>query len=116
MLRIGLLASLAAAAPLPTAITPGTSILDMKQNVFGTQNVGYANSGTGNIGAYNGLGNTGSTNGNDNIGALNGNFNTGSYNGNNNVGALNGNLNGGSYNGNGNIGGFNGNFNGNSMG
>ncbi|MDE2378243.1 MAG: hypothetical protein KGM94_13300, partial [Bradyrhizobium sp.] len=83
-------------------------------------NLGFMNGGTGNIGAFNGLGNSSPTSGNNNIGAGNGNFNGSTYNGNGNVGAFNGNFNGignvgtgnGSNNGNGNIGALNGNFNG----
>ena len=83
--------------------------------------IGYFNSGTGNIGAFNGLGNSDASDGNNNIGVFNGNANGGTENGNNNIGAFNGNFNGlgntspsdGNDNGNGNIGVLNGNYNGN---
>jgi hypothetical protein len=68
--------------------------------------------GTGNIGAFNGLGNLSSTSGNNNVGLFEGDFNSALYSGNNNVGVLNGNFNGGAFNGNGNFGLLNGNFNG----
>ncbi|WP_300258260.1 type I secretion C-terminal target domain-containing protein [Bradyrhizobium sp.] len=84
-------------------------------------NIGYFNGGTGNIGAFNGLGNSDLSDGNDNIGVFNGNDNGGRNNGNGNIGAFNGNFNGlgnadasdGNGNGNGNIGVLNGNYNGN---
>jgi hypothetical protein len=82
-------------------------------------NLGFMNGGTGNVGAFNGLGNTSSTSGNNNTGALNGNGNGSTNNGNGNLGSFNGNLNGvgssgsnGTTNGNENIGALNGNFNG----
>jgi hypothetical protein len=83
--------------------------------------IGFFNSGTGNIGAFNGWGNSDASDGNNNIGVFNGNFNGGTANGNNNIGAFNGNFNGlgnaspsdGNFNGNGNIGVLNGNYNGN---
>ena len=83
-------------------------------------NIGAFNSGTGNIGAFNGWGNTDASDGNNNIGVFNGNANGGMDNGNNNTGAFNGNFNGlgnsalsdGAYNGNGNIGVLDGNYNG----
>jgi hypothetical protein len=83
--------------------------------------VGAFNSGTGNIGAFNGWGNSDASDGNNNIGVFNGNANGGTDNGNNNIGAFNGNFNGlgnasssdGNHNGNGNIGVLNGNYNGN---
>jgi hypothetical protein len=68
--------------------------------------------GTGNVGAFNGLGNLSTTSGNNNVGLFNGDFNTALYSGNSNVGLLNGDFNGGAFNGNGNFGLFNGNFNG----
>ena len=46
------------------------------------------NGGTGNIGAFNGLGNSSTTSGNNNLGALNGNGNGSTNNGNGNVGVL----------------------------
>jgi hypothetical protein len=84
-------------------------------------NIGFFNSGTGNIGAFNGLGNSHASDGNDNIGVFNGDGNGGRENGNGNIGAFNGNFNGlgnafpsdGNDNGNGNIGVLNGNYNGN---
>ena len=83
--------------------------------------IGFFNSGTGNIGAFNGLSNSDASDGNNNIGVFNGNFNGGTANGNDNIGAFNGNFNGlgnafpsdGNNNGNGNIGVLNGNYNGN---
>jgi hypothetical protein len=83
--------------------------------------IGYFNSGTGNIGAFNGLGNSNASDGNNNIGVFNGDANGGTANGNDNIGAFNGNFNGlgnaspsdGNNNGNGNIGVLNGNYNGN---
>lgn len=82
---------------------------------------GFFNSGTGNIGVFNGLGNSDASDGNYNIGVFNGNANGGTGNGNGNIGAFNGNFNGlgnafpsdGNFNGNGNIGVLNGNYNGN---
>jgi hypothetical protein len=84
-------------------------------------NIGAFNSGTGNIGAFNGWGNSGASDGNNNIGVFNGNANGGTANGNNNIGAFNGNFNGlensdpsdGNNNGNGNTGVLDGNYNGN---
>jgi len=84
-------------------------------------NIGFFDSGTGNIGAFNGLGNSGATDGNYNIGVFNGNFNGGANDGNGNVGAFNGNFNGlgnssssdGNNDGNGNVGVLDGNYNGN---
>ncbi len=84
-------------------------------------NIGYFNGGTGNIGAFNGLGNSSASDGNYNIGVFNGDGNGGTENGNGNIGAFNGNFNGlgnafpsdGNNNGNGNIGVLNGNYNGN---
>ncbi len=84
-------------------------------------NIGFFNSGTGNIGAFNGLGNSNASDGNYNIGVFNGDDNGGTQNGNGNIGAFNGNFNGlgnaspsdGNNNGNGNIGVLNGNYNGN---
>ncbi|RUW66755.1 MULTISPECIES: hypothetical protein [unclassified Mesorhizobium] len=90
----------------------GSDVRGMNPLGFSGGNVGYKNSGTGNVGAFNGNDNTSSTSGNQNVGAFNGNGNTGEYDGNGNIGAGNGNFNGGSYNGNGNVGAFNGNFNG----
>lgn len=92
-------------------------------NVAGIENgnnIGAFNSGTGNIGAFNGWGNADPSDGNDNIGVFNGNANGGVQNGDNNIGAFNGNFNGlgnssrsdGSNNGNGNIGVLDGNYNG----
>lgn len=83
--------------------------------------IGFFNSGSGNIGAFNGLGDSDASDGNHNIGVFNGNFNGGVANGNFNIGAFNGNFNGlgnsapsdGNHNGNGNIGVLNGNYNGN---
>lgn len=83
--------------------------------------IGVFNSGAGNIGAFNGWGNSDASDGNNNIGVFNGNANGGTANGNNNIGAFNGNFNGlanaspsdGNNNGNGNIGVLNGNYNGN---
>ncbi len=83
-------------------------------------NIGAFNSGTGNIGAFNGWGNADASDGNNNIGVFNGNANGGTWNGNSNIGAFNGNFNGlgnvstsdGAYNGNGNIGVLDGNYNG----
>jgi len=83
--------------------------------------IGFFNSGTGNIGAFNGLGNSAASDGNNNIGVFNGDANGGAENGNGNIGAFNGNFNGvgnsspsdGHDNGNGNIGVLNGNYNGN---
>ena len=83
-------------------------------------NLGFMNGGTGNIGSFNGLGNSSSTSGNNNIGSGNGNLNGSTNNGNGNVGFGNGNFNGlnnvgtgnGSNNGNGNAGALNGNNNG----
>lgn len=83
--------------------------------------IGFFNSGTGNIGAFNGLGNSDASDGNDNIGVFNGDANGGKENGNGNIGAFNGNFNGlgnaspsdGNNNGNGNVGVLNGNYNGN---
>jgi hypothetical protein len=83
--------------------------------------IGFFNSGTGNIGAFNGWGNSDASNGNNNIGVFNGNANGGTANGNDNIGAFNGNFNGlgnaspsdGNNNGNGNVGVLNGNYNGN---
>jgi hypothetical protein len=83
-------------------------------------NFGAFNSGTGNIGAFNGWGNADPSDGNNNIGVFNGNANGGVANGNNNIGAFNGNFNGlgnispsnGTNNGNGNIGVLDGNYNG----
>jgi hypothetical protein len=83
--------------------------------------IGFFNSGTGNIGAFNGLGNSHASDGNDNIGVFNGDGNGGRDNGNGNIGAFNGNFNGlgnafpsdGNDNGNGNVGVLNGNYNGN---
>ena len=57
-------------------------------------NIGVFNSGTGNIGAFNGWGNANSSDGNNNIGVFDGNANGGVTNGNNNIGAFNGNFNG----------------------
>ncbi len=57
-------------------------------------NAGYKNSGTGNVGAFNGNNNASSTSGNHNTGAFNGNFNGGMYDGNDNIGSGNGNFNG----------------------
>ena len=82
--------------------------------------IGAFNSGTGNIGAFNGWGNADPSDGNYNIGVFNGNANAGADNGNNNIGAFNGIFNGvgnasssdGSNNGNGNIGVLDGNYNG----
>jgi hypothetical protein len=87
----------------------------------GHHDIGYFNGGSGNIGAFNGLGNSSTTDGNDNIGVFNGDGNGGQDNGNHNIGAFNGNFNGlgnaswtdGNDNGNGNIGVLNGNYNGN---
>jgi hypothetical protein len=84
-------------------------------------NIGFFNAGTGNIGAFNGLGNSSASDGNDNIGVFNGDGNGGTENGNHNIGAFNGNFNGldnafrsdGNDNGNGNVGVLNGNYNGN---
>lgn len=84
-------------------------------------NIGFFNGGTGNIGAFNGLGNSSASDGNHNIGVFNGNFNGGTDDGNHNVGAFNGNFNGlgntsssdGNNDGNGNVGVLNGNYNGN---
>lgn len=84
-------------------------------------NIGFFNSGTGNIGAFNGLGNSSASDGNYNIGVFNGDGNGGTENGNDNIGAFNGNFNGlgnssrsdGNDNGNGNVGVLNGNYNGN---
>ncbi len=84
-------------------------------------NIGAFNSGTGNIGAFNGWGNADPSDGNNNIGVFNGNANGGVDNGNNNTGAFNGNFNGlgnsstsdGSNNGNNNTGVLDGNYNGN---
>ena len=83
--------------------------------------IGFFNSGTGNIGAFNGLGNSDASDGNDNIGVFNGDANGGKENGDGNIGAFNGNFNGlgnaspsdGNNNGNGNVGVLNGNYNGN---
>ncbi len=83
-------------------------------------NIGFFNSGTGNIGAFNGLGNCDASDGNNNIGVFNGDANGGKDNGNGNIGAFNGNFNGlgnasssdGNDNGNGNVGVLNGNYNG----
>ncbi|SDT61074.1 hypothetical protein [Bradyrhizobium canariense] len=83
--------------------------------------IGFFNGGTGNIGAFNGLGNSNASDGNDNIGVFNGDGNGGRDNGNGNIGAFNGNFNGlgnasrsdGNDNGNGNVGVLNGNYNGN---
>jgi hypothetical protein len=83
-------------------------------------NLGAFNSGTGNIGAFNGWGNADASDGNNNIGVFNGNANGGMDNGNNNIGAFNGNFNGvgnaspsdGANNGNNNIGVLDGNYNG----
>ncbi|MEA2922173.1 MAG: hypothetical protein QOF07_2136 [Bradyrhizobium sp.] len=83
--------------------------------------IGFFNSGTGNIGAFNGLGNSSASDGNYNIGVFNGDGNGGTENGNYNIGAFNGNFNGlgnasrsdGNDNGNGNLGVLNGNYNGN---
>jgi hypothetical protein len=83
--------------------------------------IGYFNGGTGNIGAFNGLGNSDPSDGNYNIGAFNGDGNGGRDNGNGNIGAFNGNFNGlgnasstdGNDDGNDNIGVLNGNYNGN---
>jgi hypothetical protein len=83
--------------------------------------IGVFNSGAGNIGAFNGWGNSDASDGNNNIGVFNGNANGGTANGNHNIGAFNGNFNGlgnaspsdGNNNGNGNIGVLNGNYNGN---
>ncbi len=83
-------------------------------------NIGVFNSGTGNIGSFNGWGNADSSDGNNNIGVFDGNANGGVTNGNNNIGAFNGNFNGlgnaspsdGANNGNGNIGVLEGNYNG----
>jgi hypothetical protein len=83
-------------------------------------NMGAFNSGTGNIGAFNGWGNADASDGNYNIGVFNGNANGGTDNGNNNIGAFNGNFNGlgnsspsdGANNGDGNIGVLDGNYNG----
>ena len=66
----------------------------------------------GNVGAFDGLGNSSLTSGNNNVGLFDGDFNTGLYSGNKNVGLLNGNFNGSAYNGNANFGLLNGNFNG----
>ena len=82
--------------------------------------IGFFNSGTGNIGAFNGLGNSSASDGNNNIGVFNGDANGGTENGNDNIGAFNGNFNGlgnaspsdGHDNGNGNVGVLNGNYNG----
>jgi hypothetical protein len=83
--------------------------------------IGYFNAGMGNIGAFNGLGNSSASDGNYNTGVFNGDGNGGTANGNDNIGAFNGNFNGlgnaspsdGNNNGNGNIGVLNGNYNGN---
>jgi hypothetical protein len=83
--------------------------------------IGVFNSGTGNIGAFNGWGNNDASDGNNNIGVFEGNANGGTANGNDNIGAFNGNFNGlgnasasdGNNNGNGNVGVLNGNYNGN---
>jgi hypothetical protein len=83
--------------------------------------IGVFNSGTGNIGAFNGWGDSDPSDGNNNIGVFNGNTNGGTENGNDNIGAFNGNFNGlgnastsdGHNNGNGNVGVLNGNYNGN---
>jgi len=100
------------AAPLDVAgITSGNC----------NNNIGAFNSGTGNIGAFNGWGNADPSDGNHNIGVFNGNANGGTANGNDNIGAFNGNFNGlgnaspsdGVNNGNGNIGVLDGNYNGN---
>lgn len=82
--------------------------------------IGAFNSGTGNIGAFNGWGNADPSDGNYNIGVFNGNANGGVDNGNYNTGAFSGNFNGlgnastldGAHNGNGNIGVLDGNYNG----
>ena len=84
--------------------------------------IGYFNGGVGNIGAFNGLGNSSASDGNNNIGVFNGDGNGGTENGNGNIGAFNGNFNGlenasrsdrnDNDNGNGNIGVLNGNCNG----
>ena len=98
--------------------------LDLKgfHSILGNPlDIGIFNSGTGNIGAFNGWGNSDPSDGNNNIGVFNGNANGGTANGNNNIGAFNGNFNGlgntspsdGNNNGNGNIGVLNGNYNGN---
>jgi hypothetical protein len=87
----------------------------------GHADIGFFNSGTGNIGAFNGLGNSDPSDGNNNIGVFNGDGNGGTENGNDNIGAFNGNFNGlgnasptdGHNNGNGNIGVLDGNYNGN---
>ena len=95
---------------------------DGRHSISGNhQDIRFFNSGTGNIGVFNGVGNTDGSDGNYNIGAFNGNFNGGTKNGNFNIGAFNGNFNGlgnafpsdGNNNGNGNIGVLNGNYNGN---
>src|SRR6201987_1353676 len=85
------------------------------------RDIGFFNSGTGNIGAFNGLDNSNASDGKNNIGVFNGDANGGRENGNDNIGAFNGNFNGlgnaspsdGNDNGNGNIGVLNGNYNGN---
>ncbi len=90
-------------------------------SISGSHDIGFFNSGSGNIGAFNGWGNSDASDGNNNIGVFNGNANGGTQNGNNNIGAFNGNFNGlgnasasdGNHNGNGNIGVLNGNYNGN---
>lgn len=100
------------------------SPLDLRgihQTSCGHSNIGFFNGGTGNIGAFNGLGNSSASDGNDNIGVFNGDDNGGRDNGNGNIGAFNGNFNGhgnasasdGNDNGNNNIGVLNGNYNGN---
>src|SRR6185437_3301437 len=84
-------------------------------------NIGFFDGGTGNIGDFNGLGNSSATDGNDNIGVFNGNFNGGTADGNHNIGAFNGNFNGlgnsspsdGNNDGDGNVGVLDGNYNGN---
>jgi hypothetical protein len=101
------------------------SPLNIKELLFPTSgnhllDTGFFNSGTGNIGAFNGLGNSDASDGNNNVGVFNGDANGGTANGNDNIGAFNGNFNGvgnaspsdGNNNGNGNIGVLNGNYNG----
>ena len=105
------------------AIGPTRSGFDLATLAYGetSANVGFGNGGSGNIGIFNGLWNSGPGNGTGNIGAFNGLWNGGSGNGNFNIGVLNGNLNGvgnlgsgnGANNGNSNTGFLNGNLNGN---
>ena len=105
---------------LSATFSAPSGVQGLLQMLSNPHDVGAFNSGTGNIGAFNGWGEGGATDGNNNIGVFDGNFNGGSGNGNNNIGAFDGNFNGlgnsspsdGNNNGNNNIGVLDGNYNG----